>query len=64
MREANYCLPLEGTPSYPVLYGIARGLEDLFPVPDHPHFSDREADAGVPGDADGDDIDKGMRRVD
>lgn len=47
MRDANYRLPLEGTASSPVLYGVARCLEDLFPVIDDPQFSDREEDGGV-----------------
>jgi hypothetical protein len=44
MREANYRLPLEGSPSSSVLYGVARGLEDLFPVGDYPRFSASEGD--------------------
>lgn len=44
MREANYCLPLERTPSSSVLYGVARGLEDLFPVGDYPRFYASESD--------------------
>ena len=57
MREANHRLPLEGFASSPVLYGVARGLEDLFPVIDYPRFSDHEEGVGINavGDADEDD---------
>lgn len=42
MREVNYYPPLEGSDPSHVLFGVARGLEDLFPVPDHPRFQDIE----------------------
>lgn len=45
MREVNYRLPLEGTAPSPVLFGVARGLEDLFPILDHPRFQDGEEEA-------------------
>jgi len=38
MREASDCPPLDGPASDPVLYGVARGLERLFPPVDHPTF--------------------------
>lgn len=45
MREVNYYLPLEGPAPSPVLFGVARGLEDLFPVLDHTRFQDAEEEA-------------------
>jgi hypothetical protein len=47
MREVNCCLPLEGPAPSPVLFGVARGLEDLFPVLDHPRFQDAEEEAAT-----------------
>jgi hypothetical protein len=54
MREANHCLPFEELASSPVLHGVARGLEDLFPVIDLSRSSDGEEGAGTNaiGDAD------------
>ncbi|WP_156375725.1 hypothetical protein [Methylobacterium sp. Leaf125] len=49
MREVNYRLPLEGAVPSTVLFGVARGLEDLFPVLDHHRFQygEEKADAVV-----------------
>jgi hypothetical protein len=46
MLEASYCPPHSGLGSDPVLYGVARGLERLFPPVEHPHFFKRDADDG------------------
>jgi hypothetical protein len=61
MREANYCLPLEGTAPSPVLFGVARGLEDLFPVLDHPRFQDVEEEAALAATIDADEAGQSLR---
>ncbi|KAB1068845.1 hypothetical protein F6X53_31330 [Methylobacterium soli] len=48
MREASDCPPLDGPASDPVLYGVAFGLERLFPPIEHPcleHGSEIGSDA-------------------
>jgi hypothetical protein len=47
MREANYRLPLEEPASSSVLYGVARGLEDMFPVVEHSSLSECAEDGVV-----------------
>ena len=44
MREANYRLPLGEPASSPVLYGVARSLEDMFPVVERSRLSDCDED--------------------
>ncbi|KQQ37539.1 hypothetical protein ASF58_23515 [Methylobacterium sp. Leaf125] len=63
MREANYALSLEGTPSYTVLYGVARGLEDLFPIIEYPRFSDSEDEALPQAEENADETDQVVYRV-
>jgi hypothetical protein len=60
MRDANYRLPLEGTASSPVLYGVARCLEDLFPVVEQLRFLDSVEDGSdiAPRDTDEDEPSK------
>jgi hypothetical protein len=60
MREANYRLPLEGTTFYPVLYGIARGLEDLFPLADDLRLSSGEDVPRIRAERDADEAEQGM----
>ncbi|MGU3361541.1 hypothetical protein ACLBWX_14505 [Methylobacterium sp. M6A4_1b] len=63
MREVNYCQPLEEFPSSPVIYGVARGLEDLFPVVDHPRFQYDEDGADALSARPVDEADQGTHRV-
>ncbi len=52
MREASDCPPNTGPTSDPVLYGVARGLERLFPPVDHPTSFEHGSEIGSgPGEA-------------
>ncbi|KAB1072195.1 hypothetical protein [Methylobacterium planeticum] len=46
MRDANFCPPVSGLGSDAVLYGVARGLENLFPPVEHPRFFEHDTDGG------------------
>jgi hypothetical protein len=61
MREANYRLPLEEPVSSPVLYGVARGLEDMFPVVEHSSLSDWAEDGVVTAEMDVDETGESER---
>lgn len=44
MRETDHRLLAGDAATSPVLFGVARGLEDLFPPIEHPRFLDAEGD--------------------
>jgi hypothetical protein len=46
-----------------VLYGVARGLEDLFPILDYPRFSDSDDDVGLHAKGDADEVEQVVYRI-